>query len=347
VTVLAAGAFAGAITRRVEDGSPVALLALCGRPGSVRASRNGRRFVVDLVRAGDVLMHEPNEDVYAVGLLSDPRDGAEASERHVRSALCRIARTLGEDIGRPFESAFAWVVDPVSPRTLRRILDEALRRAERRRELAGIAHELRSPLTSIRGQLELLLEPRGDVPARMQCLETARGEVLRLNRLLDGMADVSLLDGGALGTAASCDVAPAIEYAVAAVRPRALAKCVLVRITHRARGTARVAADDCIRASVNLLQNAIDVGARTVHVASSCSGDRIAVTIDDDGPGVDPHERRAIFECERRGRAGSTYAGTGFGLAAVAAIVRSCAGGVSVRPSRLGGARFALWFQRT
>jgi signal transduction histidine kinase len=192
----------------------------------------------------------------------------------------------------------------------------------------------------------LLLEPRNDVPGRLQCLETARGEVLRLSRLLDGIADVSLLDGSAVRSGASCDVAPAIDHAVAAIRPRALAKCVLVRITHRARGVARVAADDCIRASVNILQNAIDVGARTVHVASICAGSRIAVTIDDDGPGVDPRERRAIFECERRGRAGSNYAGTGFGLAAVAGIVRSCAGSATVRPSRLGGARFVLRFER-
>jgi signal transduction histidine kinase len=346
VTALSAGAFAGAITRRAEDGRPVALLALRRRLGTVRARRKGGRSVVDLVRAGDVLMHEPYEDVYAVGLLSEPRDGGDAGHRHVRRALCRIARAFGEDVGSPFESAFAWVAGPVSPRTLRRMLDEALAREDRRRELAGIAHELRSPLTSIHGQLELLLEPRCDVPARLRCLETARGEVLRLNRLLDGMADVSLLDGSAVRPAASCDVAPAIDHAVAAIRPRALAKCVLVRVTHRARGAARVAADDCIRASLNILQNAIDAGARTVHVASSCTGDRVAVRIDDDGPGVDPHERRAIFECERRGRAGSTYEGSGFGLAAVAAIVRSCAGGASVRQSPLGGARFALWFQR-
>lgn len=346
MTALSAGAFAGAINRRVEDGSPVALLALRGRPGTVRPVRNGRRSVVDLVRAGDVLMHEPNEDVYAVGLLSEPRDGADAGDRHVRSALWRITGALREDAGCAFESAFAWVESPVWARTLRRTLDEALRRDERRRELAGIAHELRSPLTSIRGQLELLLEPRGDMPARLQCLETARGEVLRLSRLLDGIADVSLLDGSVVRPAATCDVAPAIDHAVAAIRPRAIAKCVLVRITHRARGAACIAADDCIRASVNMLQNAIDVGARTVHVASTCTGDSIAVTIDDDGPGVDPYERRAIFECERRGRAGAIYAGTGLGLAAVAAIVRSYAGSVSVRMSRLGGARFVLRFER-
>jgi signal transduction histidine kinase len=345
VTALSAGEFAGAINRRVGQGTPVALIALRERAGVVRKSRNGR-CAVPLVRAGDVLMHEPHRSIYAVGLLSAPRDGAIASDRHVRGAACRIAGALRESMGCAFESAFARVTRPVSARALRRMLDDAFCRDERRRELAGIAHELRSPLTSIRGQLELLLEPPGDVPGRLQCLETARGEVLRLSRLLDGIVDVSLLDGSAIRPDATCDVAPAIDHAVAAIRPRALAKCVLVRITHRARGAARIASDDCIRASVNILQNAIDVGARTVHVASSSAGGRVAVTIDDDGPGVDPRERRSIFECERRGRAGSNYAGSGFGLAAVAAIVRSCAGRVSVLPSRLGGARFVLWFER-
>ncbi len=346
MTALSAGAFAGAINRRVELGTPVALIALRDRSGVVRRGRNGRCSSVPLVRAGDVLMHEPHDGISAVGLLSDPRDGAVASDRHLRGAACRIAGVLRADMGYTFESAFARLTRPVSVRALRQMLADALRRDERRRELAGIAHELRSPLTSIRGQLELLLEPRGDVPGRLQCLETARGEVLRLGRLLDGIADVSLLDGSAIRPVATCDVAPAIDHAVAAIRPRALARCVSVRITHRARGTARIAADDCIRASVNILQNAIDVGARTVHVASSRAGGRVAVTIDDDGPGVDPRERRAIFECERRGRAGSNYAGTGFGLAAVAAIVRSCAGRVVVLPSRLGGARFVLWLER-
>jgi signal transduction histidine kinase len=343
---VSAGAFAGAINRRVDRGTPVAVIALRGRPGVVRLGRNGRRSVVPLLRAGDVMMCEPHDGVYAVGLLSDPRDGVYASDRHVRSAAWRIAGVLREEIGSTFDSAFARVVRPASVRVLRHIVGEALQREERRRELAGIAHELRSPLTSIHGQLELLLEPHGDVPGRLQCLETARGEVLRLSRLLDGIADVSLLDSSAVRPAASCDVAPAIDHAVAAIRPRAIARCVLVRVTHRARGAARVAADDCVRASVNILQNAIDVGARTVHVASSCAGGRIAVTVDDDGPGVDPRERRSIFECERRGRAGANYAGSGFGLTAVAAIVRSCAGSVAVRPSRLGGARFVLWFER-
>jgi signal transduction histidine kinase len=342
---LSAGAFAGAIRRRVARGTPVPLIALRDRSG-IRGRRNGPRSVAPLVRAGDILMHEPYDGIYAVGLLSDPRDGVNASDRHVRGAASRIAGVLREDTGCTFETACVWVAVPVSAHTLRRMLEQALRRDERRRELAGIAHELRSPLTSIRGQLELLLEPRCDVPARLACLETARGEVLRLSRLLDGIADVSLLDGSAVGSGASCDVAPAIDHAVAAIRPRALAKCVLVRITRRARGAARVAADDCIRASVNILQNAIDVGARTVHVASSSAGGKIAIAIDDDGPGVDPRERRAIFECERRGRAGSNYAGSGFGLAAVAAIVRSCCGSVMVRPSRLGGARFVLLFER-
>lgn len=345
MTALSAGAFAGAISRRVELGSRVPLIALRDRSG-LRALRNGSRSVVSLVRAGDILMHEPSDGIYAVGLLSDPRDGADATDRHVRGAASRIAGVLRKHMGCAFETAFAWVALPVSANALRRMLDQALRRDERRRELAGIAHELRSPLTSIRGQLELLLEPRCDVPERLACVETARVEVLRLSRLLDGIADVSLLDGSAVRAGASCDVAPAIDHAIAAIRPHALAKCVLVRITRRARGAARVAADDCIRASVNILQNAIDVGARTVHVASSTAGGRIAIAIDDDGPGVDPSERRAIFECERRGRAGSNYAGSGFGLAAVAAIVRSCSGSVMVRPSRLGGARFVLLFER-
>jgi signal transduction histidine kinase len=347
LTLLSSSGFTRALNARLAAGQDVALLAFRCRHdvGGLRPQDLGA-YVAKRLRAGDAFLCEPRRQLFAVALLGKARGRETFGDAALHAAGRRIAGVMREATGFPFESASERIRWPLTAGALECALSGALdSHDERRRELAGIAHELRSPLSSIRGYLELSLECRGDGPSQLRFLETARGEALRLGRLLDGIIEFSLLEGRVNDDALSSDVAATIDRAVESVLPRAIARGADVRVVRRSRLAAHVAPDDCIRATTNILDNAINAGARRIEVASRSVRGRIVLTVDDDGPGIDPLEREAIFEPGRRGRS-VTYAGSGLGLAAVKAIARSCGGSVSVDRSPLGGARFFLTFRR-
>ena len=98
---------------------------------------------------------------------------------------------------------------------------------------------------------------------------------------------------------------------------------------------------------VNLMENADHYGggATAIGVGPGEDGLEVEVTVDDDGPGIDPLERLKIFERFYRGSASGrrgTGTGTGLGLALVDEHMRVMHGNVRVESSESGGARFIL-----
>jgi signal transduction histidine kinase len=75
-------------------------------------------------------------------------------------------------------------------------------------------------------------------------------------------------------------------------------------------------------------------------LSASIEGDRVIVTIDDDGPGIAPSLRAAVFE--RGVRADEAAPGSGLGLSIVRDLARACGGGVSFADAPLGGLRVRL-----
>ncbi|HEY3675914.1 MAG TPA: HAMP domain-containing sensor histidine kinase [Candidatus Tumulicola sp.] len=334
-----------AVNENITAGGSVPVLAFQCAGRMIAGRESVDRYVAARLRRGDLLAFAPRIGAYLVAFTGPVREQQQDSDAVFDAATRRIGRAFRDAAGTPFAAVWRRFHRPTTPSALSRMLRVALdAHVERRRALARIAHELRSPLCSIRGYLELL-ETCGNGPGERAYVQTARAETLRLGRMLDGMVEFSLLEGNAASEALSCDVSAAVERAVAAMRPRALRGGVDVRIAARTRRVAHVAPDDCIRATTNVLDNAINAGARSVIVASISRHDGVGVTIDDDGPGVRAAERAKIFACGHRGEAAINYSGSGFGLAAVHAIVRSCGGTVSAARSPLGGARFSLRFR--
>jgi signal transduction histidine kinase len=222
-------------------------------------------------------------------------------------------------------------------------LERGARERERYEFFAAIGHELRTPLTSIRGYLETLLDGEVDADLSRHFLETSRREALRMGRLLDGMFEFSLLDLSAEALLTrSCEIGRQIETACEIVRPAALSrKIVLERACPNAAAVA-LDADACLQLLVNLLDNAIKYsgdGGR-VCIGAELRGAEIAITVDDDGPGIAPAERDSIFGLRVRGAHTSARPGTGIGLAIVKMIAERAGGGIRVCESPLGGARF-------
>jgi signal transduction histidine kinase len=209
--------------------------------------------------------------------------------------------------------------------------------------LPTVGHELRTPLTSIRGYIETVLDGQIDSQTSRRFLETARLEALRLGRLIDGMLEVSMLDIAPPALSGRCDVAEQIRTTLDIIAPIARKRDVTIRTRSPKGVVARLDADELVHALSNLVENAVKHGSEhgTVKLACRRVDPFVEVTVEDDGSGVDPAERKAIFTMGVRG-AGTDRTGSGIGLAVVKAIAERSGGDVRVESSSLGGARFVL-----
>ncbi|MBV8068191.1 MAG: phosphate regulon sensor histidine kinase PhoR, partial [Candidatus Eremiobacteraeota bacterium] len=144
--------------------------------------------------------------------------------------------------------------------------------------LATIGHELRTPLTSIRGYIETLLEGEFDPSTARRFLETARREALRLDRLVDGMLEFSLLD---LSTAHDrvCNIVEQIRATIDMLSPMAASRCVTIRAHLPESALARVDGDACVHALANLIENAIKHGNERGTIDVRCTREEPFVSI--------------------------------------------------------------------
>lgn len=211
--------------------------------------------------------------------------------------------------------------------------------------VATVGHELRTPLSSIRGYIETLLEGEFDAPTSRRFLETARREALRLGRLVEGMLEFSMLDLSPCAHRATCNVVEQIRATVDMVAPLAAARRVTIRTHLPESAPARVDGDACVHALANLVENAVKHGSEhgTVDVRCICEERFVQIVVEDDGSGIAPAQHESIFVmgvCSALpGRPSN-----GIGLAVVKAIAERAGGDVRVEPSELGGARFVLRF---
>jgi len=215
----------------------------------------------------------------------------------------------------------------------------ATRRA-RSQWIADIAHELRTPLAVLRGEIEALQD--GVRPLGPESLGSLAQEVSRLGRLVEDLHTLSLADVGALSYHKEpLDVAELADEAIAAQR-RALDQKGLAVELALERG-ATVIADETRLAQVlgNLLQNTLrytDAPGK-LAVAVRRDGERVVLEWQDSSPGVPdadlPRLTERLYRVDAsRSRAGG---GSGLGLAIVKAIVEAHGGTLVARASRLGG----------
>jgi two-component system OmpR family sensor kinase len=210
--------------------------------------------------------------------------------------------------------------------------------------VADASHELRTPLTVIRGQIEVLAltaHPDRDEVRRVESLVGV--EVERMSRLVE---DMLLL--------AQAGEAEFLRPSVIQLRPfvldlvRGLANLAARRLVVGTLPEVLVEADEdrLAQAVRNLLRNAIAHTAEdgTVSLGVEAADGRVRFVVDDDGPGIPPDQRTAVFDRFRRldgGRARNT-GGAGLGLAIVEAIARAHGGRVWADAAPSGGARLVL-----
>jgi two-component system phosphate regulon sensor histidine kinase PhoR len=216
-----------------------------------------------------------------------------------------------------------------------------IRRLEqvRRDFVANASHELKTPLTSIRGYAETLLDDDPPEKLKLEFLTSIRKNTLRLEHLVEDLLDLSKLDsGGWTGRRESVDTKEVTQEAWQVVRDIEGKEGISFDI----RGNLRVMGDreGLFHIFRNLLENSIrhtDSGG-SINVSMALTQDSmVEVVISDDGDGIPAESLPRIFE--RFYRADSArardFGGTGLGLAIVRHLVSEM-GGEVVAESQLG-----------
>ncbi|WP_027942987.1 ATP-binding protein [Amycolatopsis taiwanensis] len=215
--------------------------------------------------------------------------------------------------------------------------------AQRLRRFTGdAAHELRSPVASIRVQAEVAVA-NPDPELAQETLADILAESERLSALLDGLLALARSDAGELPPAEPVELVTEARAAVHRLPPGAPPARVSGPL---GRAWAHATQAEVELVLNNLLRNACRYARSQIVVSVLPGRSTVRVVVDDDGPGVPPEHRGRVFDRFYRvsdDRARSS-GGTGLGLAMVAETVRRRGGRVSVGESPEGGARFqVIW----
>jgi two-component system OmpR family sensor kinase len=213
----------------------------------------------------------------------------------------------------------------------------------RREFIANASHELRTPIFSLSGFLELLDEEELDPATQREFMSTMREQVARLTRLATDLLDLSRLDAGRLHVERSLvDLAAVARELEAEFGPLA---------THEGRrlevdvdGEPAALADEQRVEQIGriLVENAVVHTPPGTHIAvrADTAGGRARLSVADDGPGVPPDRAEHVFERFYRVE-GAVASGSGLGLA-IARDVAALMGGEIELDSEPGRTVFSL-----
>lgn len=259
-------------------------------------------------------------------VLRPLRNLADTATSITESDLTRRIPVRGNDEASRIARAFNEMLERIAEAfgAQRQFLDDA-------------SHELRSPLTVIRGHVELL-DLDTDPAERDETIRIITAEIERMNLLVEDLLLLARAEHPGFLTLAAVDVTQltAEFHAKAAVlcdRPWS--------ITESAAAVVWADPQRLTQAWMQLAQNACDhtPAGQPVRIGSRVAGGELCLWVQDAGPGVSEQEARRIFE---RLAKGSSREGTGLGLSIVAAIAEAHGGRAHVAPTRAPGARFEI-----
>ena len=205
----------------------------------------------------------------------------------------------------------------------------------------SLAHDLRSPLTAIRGKLETVLSNEVRVD-QAEPIVSAIDELDRLTEFLNTSLDVAEARADALRLARTeIDLDDLLRSMIDLYEPCMSDRGLSVQL--RSAGPLNVLADPALlhRVIGNLLDNELKhlPASCTVWLSLQTADERGILMVEDDGPGFDNEVRRHLFEQRVKGRESR---GHGLGLAFVEAVVRVHGGEVTATNRAEGGARLAI-----
>ncbi|MDQ3978309.1 MAG: HAMP domain-containing histidine kinase [Actinomycetota bacterium] len=305
------------LTRRVETRLPGGLwfLAVAGLTLAVAAA-----VAADLARR----------------LIRPLREAQAATQRMASGDLAvrvPVNREEGEELAELSESINAMAASLERSRGLERQF------------LLSVSHDLRTPLTSIRGYAEALSEGRAPDPSHAASVVLA--EARRLERLVGDLLELARLDARRFSLdIRRTDVAEVVADTAEGFRPAAEKAGVELDV---GAGTSPVLAaadpDRLAQVVANLVENALKYARARIGVgvdAGQADG-QASLWVEDDGPGIEPADLPHVFEpFFSSTRSPTRQVGTGLGLAIVHELVEAMGGQVTAGPASGGGTRVSV-----
>jgi signal transduction histidine kinase len=227
--------------------------------------------------------------------------------------------------------------------------------------MADASHELRSPVSIIRGEAEVALSRAREAGEYRESLAIALDEARRLSQIVDDLFTLARADAGQYPLH-PCDfyLEEMTSECVRAARSIATANGITLR--YQPDGEMPIHADEALvrRLTMNLLDNAIKYtpAGGTVNVACERAGDEYSLTVRDSGPGIPAEAREKIFErffrlnpaltdtrdaLETAGADSRATAGAGLGLAIARWIAEAHHGRLVLLQSDASGSTFAAF----
>ena len=281
------------------------------------------------------------------------RDASQSAGQATTTPLRELEGRRKNQTSVPIEMALS-VLPQAEPETFIAVCRDvtARRRVDRlkREFVATVSHELRTPLTSIAGSLDLLVSNQfANLPGPVHdLLLIAHRNSKRLAELINDLLDIEQISRGQLTLfLEEVNVKSKLEHALSAIEPYAQTLGVsLQQLDCDPSWRVRADRKRLNQVLTNLLANAIKYSPRggLVTVRAQCRGERLRISVDDQGPGVPKEFEARLFQ--QFSRADSSdhrrVGGTGLGLAISKELIERMQGEIGYQALQPHGASFYI-----
>ena len=335
-----------AFSDNVVENVPIGLLAL-DHQGKIAAFNRGAETILQL--SAPQVIGQTADRIIPAELMDEINHSNNQADVIEKEIECKIADgemaplEIGASSLKDENDVFLGNVllfkDLSEVRTLRREVARSQRLASVGRLAAGVAHEIRNPLSSIKGFATYFKERYPDRPEDQQTADIMIQEVDRLNRVVGQLLEFAKpisIEPKVISLAAL------LKDAVRLIEDRAAGKNISVQIRKAAQiDTAWGDPDRINQILLNLFLNAIDAmengGELHVEISSNDSGE-ICIAVSDTGCGIGPQHLSRVFDPYFTTKS----TGTGLGLAIAHNIVEAMGGRIYVESSKTRGTTFTV-----
>ena len=215
--------------------------------------------------------------------------------------------------------------------------------------VANVSHELKTPLTSIQGFSQAMLDGTADDPQTIrQAAEIIHAEAARMYRMVLDLLDLARMDAGIARFAVQpLDLRPVLENVLEKMQPQSAAAGVTLSLSAETLPVISGDGDRLAQVFTNLVDNAIKhtPPGGAVRIAAYADADALVVEVQDNGTGIPETALPHIFERFYRAdsaRQGGDRQGAGLGLAIAHDIVQAHGGKIEVRSAAGQGSTFIV-----
>ena len=246
------------------------------------------------------------------------------------ATLAQVAEDFGKGINTPFKPYGSSEVRKAGIAFIK--MKERIQKqiSERTQMLAGVSHDLRTPLTRMRLQLAMLPETEDN----KEFIE----DISEMEKMLDGyLAFVS-------GEGAEANTFVDMNELILSIINKFRNTKAMIRYSTNDQVSAIQGREQALkRAVTNIISNAFNYG-KTIAVGLESNNNKLEITVDDDGPGIPEEKREEVFKAfyridESRNK---ETGGVGLGLSIARDIISSHGGKIELSDSKLGGLRVLI-----